>query len=210
MSEHVAAGIGGPARITDAPQRALIERARTVVAGDDRILAAWLAGSYATGQADAYSDVDLHCMITEDSATWFAEHWPETAAGIAGPLVLASGLPGLIGGYALTADWLHLVRRHELGRCPFDVRLGRGVARDGEAMPGVWVTEWMPADDGYFAGKRAADSAECVVEGSKELRCPRVGGRSDGVDESTPGGTRARFWETRGHGDIRAATASFR
>lgn len=108
MSEHVAAGIGGPGRVTDAPQRALIERARTVVAEDDRILAAWLAGSYASGQADAYSDVDLHFMITEDSATWFADHWPETAAEIAGPLVLASSLPGLIGGYALTADWLHL------------------------------------------------------------------------------------------------------
>jgi hypothetical protein len=97
-----------PGPVTDARQRALIDRAVVVVNGDDRILAAWLGGSYASGQADAYSDVDLHCLVVDDSAGWFTDHWSETAATIAGPLVLASNLPGVIGGYALTSDWVHL------------------------------------------------------------------------------------------------------
>lgn len=93
---------------TDAPQRTLINRARTVVAGDDRILAAWLIGSFATGEADCYSDVDLHCLITDESADWFRSHWSEVATEIAGPLALADDLPGLIGGVTLTPDWVHL------------------------------------------------------------------------------------------------------
>lgn len=94
--------------LTDAPQRNLIERAKTVVADDDRILAAWLVGSYATGQADAYSDVDLHCLISDESADWFREHWADTARELVGPTVLAESLPGMIGGLCLTPDWLHL------------------------------------------------------------------------------------------------------
>lgn len=90
------------------PQRDLIERARRVAADEDRILAAWLVGSFATGQADAYSDVDLHCLINDESADWFREHWADTAVAIAGPLVLARSIPGTIGGFCLTPDWLHL------------------------------------------------------------------------------------------------------
>jgi hypothetical protein len=90
------------------PQRNLIERAKVVAADDGRILAAWLVGSFATGQADAYSDVDLHCLISDESADWFREHWAETATAMAGPLVLARPIPGTIGGVCLTPDWLHL------------------------------------------------------------------------------------------------------
>lgn len=97
-----------PGPVTDARQRALIDQAVVAVNDDDRILAAWLGGSYASGEADAYSDVDLHCLVVDDSAGWFTDHWSETAAAIAGPLVLASNLPGVIGGYALTSDWVHL------------------------------------------------------------------------------------------------------
>ena len=33
--------------------------------------------------------------------------------------------------------------------CPCEVRLRRGVERDGERMRAVWVEEWMPAEDLY-------------------------------------------------------------
>jgi hypothetical protein len=90
------------------PQRNLIERVKVVAAEDDRILAAWLVGSFATGQADAYSDVDLHCLITDESADWFRTHWTDTATALAGPLVMARRLGGMIGGVCLTPEWLHL------------------------------------------------------------------------------------------------------
>jgi len=89
-------------------QQAVIDRAPAILAADPRILAGWLVGSFATGQADAYSDIDLHCLITDDSADWFRGHWAQTATALVGPLVLAQDIPGIIGGYTITPDWLHL------------------------------------------------------------------------------------------------------
>lgn len=48
-------------------QQAFIERFVKACQADDRILAAFLGGSYARGNADASSDVDL-CLITADGA----------------------------------------------------------------------------------------------------------------------------------------------
>jgi len=48
-------------------QQAFIERFVKACEADDRIVAAFLGGSYAKGSADAYSDVDL-CVITTDRA----------------------------------------------------------------------------------------------------------------------------------------------
>lgn len=91
---------------TEAQER-LIERAAAVTRADDRILAAWLGGSFGNGTADAYSDVDLHCLVGDESVDWFREHWADLARQIS-PLVLATPIPGIIGGYTLTPQWLHL------------------------------------------------------------------------------------------------------
>lgn len=128
-----ARGAGGTA-----PQRRLIERARAVLPQDERILAAWLVGSFATGEADTYSDVDLHCSVTDESADWFREHWAELAGRIAGPLVLAQDIAGVIGGYSVTPAWLHLdLILHPLAE--LDPRTVRGLEplfdRNGDLLP---------------------------------------------------------------------------
>lgn len=90
-----------------AAQLALIDRARTVLRAEPRVLAAWLAGSHARGEADAYSDVDVHCLVADEDAGWFAEHWTE----LADQLLVAEmrhELRGLIGGVCVSGDWLHL------------------------------------------------------------------------------------------------------
>jgi predicted nucleotidyltransferase len=97
-----------PAPPADAGQQAVIERARTLLPEDERILAVYLIGSYGTGQADEFSDVDVHCVVTDESAVWFEQHWTEPLTTIAGPTVLADRLPGLIGGLGITPDWLHV------------------------------------------------------------------------------------------------------
>lgn len=48
-------------------QQAFVDRFRAACQADDRIGAAFLAGSYARGEADAYSDIDLG-LITTDKA----------------------------------------------------------------------------------------------------------------------------------------------
>jgi predicted nucleotidyltransferase len=46
-------------------QRDLVERIATVLRADGRIVAAWLGGSLARGNADIYSDVDIHAIVDD-------------------------------------------------------------------------------------------------------------------------------------------------
>jgi hypothetical protein len=130
----------------------LIERATEVAQSDERILAAWLAGSFATGTADAYSDIDLHCAISDDSAPWFRDHWADLARQIS-PVVLASPLPGLIGGYAITPGWLHFdIVMHQAGH--FDSARAGALRplfdRTGTLLPAETVAGPDPHGEPYF------------------------------------------------------------
>jgi uridine kinase len=49
---------------------------------------------------------------------------------------------------------------------PYDVRLSRGIARDGEGMRKTWVEVWMPAEDRYVAEEAPAAHADLVVSGA--------------------------------------------
>ncbi len=51
---------------------------KTQIANDGRILAAWLEGSLGRGNADRYSDIDLHLLLADGSLDSFraaAEQW---------------------------------------------------------------------------------------------------------------------------------------
>ena len=50
---------------------------------------------------------------------------------------------------------------------PYDVRLARGVERDGEASRTTWVERWMPSEDRYVARDDPIPSAHVVVDGSR-------------------------------------------
>ena len=49
---------------------------------------------------------------------------------------------------------------------PYEVRLERGVARDGEDMRETWVNEWMPAEARYLEAEDPASYAHLVLDGS--------------------------------------------
>jgi uridine kinase len=49
---------------------------------------------------------------------------------------------------------------------PYDLRLARGVARDGEAARSTWVDRWMPAEERYVAEDDPRSCAHLVVDGS--------------------------------------------
>jgi uridine kinase len=50
--------------------------------------------------------------------------------------------------------------------CPYDVRLRRGIERDGEPMRAMWADEWMPAEDRYVEGEHPDMRADLVLDGS--------------------------------------------
>lgn len=49
--------------------------------------------------------------------------------------------------------------------CPYELRLARGVERDGEAMRETWVGVWMPEEDRYVRGQRPHERADYIVLG---------------------------------------------
>jgi uridine kinase len=52
---------------------------------------------------------------------------------------------------------------------PYDVRLARGVARDGEAARATWVDGWMPSEDRYVERDDPVGCAHLVVDGGQGL-----------------------------------------
>jgi uridine kinase len=52
---------------------------------------------------------------------------------------------------------------------PAELRLARGVARDGEAARHTWLEIWMPREDRYVATDDPVACADLVVDGSRPL-----------------------------------------
>lgn len=95
---------------TTEPQLVLLDRAVAVLRADERVLATWLAGSFGSGEADAFSDVDLHCSVADAAIEELrGDGWKAILHRIT-PTVLATSFPPgrVLGGYALTPDWAHL------------------------------------------------------------------------------------------------------
>jgi uridine kinase len=51
---------------------------------------------------------------------------------------------------------------------PYEVRLARGIERDGEAARATWVEHWMPMEDRYVARDDPVSCADVVIDGSGE------------------------------------------
>jgi uridine kinase len=50
--------------------------------------------------------------------------------------------------------------------CPRDLRLRRGIERDGEAMRWKWETVWMPEEEEYVRTQGPIGRADLVIDGS--------------------------------------------
>ena len=75
-----------------------------------------------------------------------------------GGIVIVEGvyalLPALDGFYQLKV-WME---------CPWDLRLSRGLARDGEGALSQWKDQWMIAEDHYASTIRPMDRADIVLD----------------------------------------------
>ena len=49
---------------------------------------------------------------------------------------------------------------------PRELRLARGIARDGEGARDVWVNRWMPSEDRYVERDDPISAADLIVDGS--------------------------------------------
>jgi uridine kinase len=53
---------------------------------------------------------------------------------------------------------------------PYEVRLQRGVKRDGEQMSSHWTDVWMPEEEEYFVAERPDVRADVIIDGTKPHR----------------------------------------
>jgi uridine kinase len=69
--------------------------------------------------------------------------------------------------------------RSELGRywdlaiwvsAPYELRLERGVKRDGERMRSQWADVWIPQEEEYVQAHRPVEKADVIVDGSRPYR----------------------------------------
>lgn len=51
--------------------------------------------------------------------------------------------------------------------CPRDIRLARGLARDGEAARSSWEHDWMPGEEQYIERENPRDRVALVCDGSR-------------------------------------------
>jgi hypothetical protein len=107
--------LAGVRRADTIPQQELVLRLVELLEPDRRFLAGYLVGSFAVGQADAFSDVDLQFVIADAALDDLTSSWT-TLLGRVAPPVNVLPFPGTIGGAVITADWLHYdVVLHPLG-----------------------------------------------------------------------------------------------
>lgn len=49
---------------------------------------------------------------------------------------------------------------------PYEVRIARGVARDGEGMRSYWTDVWMPAEEIYLRSCHPDQSVDLIMDGT--------------------------------------------
>lgn len=87
-----------------------------------------------------------------------AAEWREVPVG--GTLIVegVSSMREELGRYWDYAIWLD---------CPQELRLKRGIERDGEAMRSKWADVWIPEEDAYVNAQRPDQKADLVLDSSR-------------------------------------------
>ena len=72
---------------------ALLGRIVRLLEADDRVAAAWLLGSFGRGEADAWSDLDLHVVVGDEHLEAFLTERPRLYARAGRPLLVQDEMP---------------------------------------------------------------------------------------------------------------------
>lgn len=80
--------------------------------------------------------------------------------------VSATGAVIVEGVYTLRLELTDLYDFKVWIECPREIRLARGLARDGEEARAVWEQDWMPKEDRYVETHRPGERADLRVNGS--------------------------------------------
>ncbi|MFD3447081.1 uridine kinase [Microbacteriaceae bacterium 4G12] len=79
--------------------------------------------------------------------------------------VCAGGIVVIEGVYSMREELADFYDFTIFVDCPKELRLKRGIERDGEAARDMWENVWMVAEDKYMTRHRPAERADLVVDG---------------------------------------------
>jgi uridine kinase len=168
-------GCGGSGKSTFAQrlQQALPDA--EIVHGDDFYLPAQLNPHHAAETIAA--DFDLERLrqqvlepLSQDEAGYYQQYdWLRDELGgyksvPAGGIVIIEGIYAMLPPLADYYDYAIWVE------CPYELRLARGLARDGESARDLWVNRWMPAEDRYVAVHQPQQKADLIVDTSEAVQ----------------------------------------
>jgi uridine kinase len=88
---------------------------------------------------------------------WNADALAKTCELAPGGVVIVEGV------YSPRKELARLYDLRIWVECPRELRLARGIERDGEAARDRWESEWMPDLDRYIIEHRAREAADFVV-----------------------------------------------
>ncbi len=94
---------------------------------------------------------------------WVAEDFAETVSVDPAPLLVLEGVGSGAGRFADLVTVLVWVE------APHDVRMRRGIARDGDAFAPFWE-QWATDEVALFTRERTRERADVVVDGTRPLR----------------------------------------
>ena len=163
-------GPGGSGKSTLADALVTLEPAGRVVHMDD-LYDGWSGLRHVTDQLG-----ELLRPLSRDEPgsyrryDWHAKAFAETVTVQPAPLLVLEGVASAAAAYvelATVVVWVEV---------PPDLRLQRGLERDGEELRGRWL-QWMAEEDRLFAAEATTGRADVVVDGTgtmpPEVRGPR-------------------------------------
>ncbi len=116
-------------------------------------------------------DQVLRPLVAGQAAAYQRYDWPTDTLAEWHPIP-PGGFVVVEGTYSLYPDLRAFYTAAVLVETPRDIRLARGIERDGEAMRAQWVEDWMPAEDRYLALYPPRTIADWVVDGSGSIPAP--------------------------------------
>lgn len=107
-------------------------------------------------------------LLRGDTARYTAWSWSRQAPG-GERVVVPEGLIVVEGVCALHRTLRDAYDVRVWVDAPYEVRLARGVERDGEGARSTWVERWIPAEERYVEQDDPVACAHMVVDGSRPL-----------------------------------------
>ena len=128
------------------------------VRGRDALLTPWENLEVSRVQEEVLQPLAAGIDCSYRRYDWGSDALAERRVIPSGGIVLVEGVYALI---PPLRDYYHLTVWMD---CPRELRLERGLARDGQQALAQWKDQWMPAEDRYAATQLPMDGADLLLD----------------------------------------------